>query len=118
MSLTAGEIASMRETASDYLPGTAVIHRYTSVPDGQGGSTDTYGPIGTVSCRISPLYGSEPVRGDRLTTIQGRALTVPANTSIIPKDRVVESGTTYEVVNVDSPRSYEITRRAEIAEID
>jgi hypothetical protein len=119
--LSASDLTALRTDLATSLPGTAVISRFTASSDGQGGQTQLFAASGTVACRLSPRIGAtgtEEVNADRLQTIQYDILTVPANTDLDVKDRVVTGGITYEVVNIRAPRSYEWSRRAEIVRVD
>lgn len=116
--LTDAELASMRAVLNTSLPGTAVLERFTASSDGQGGQTETWTHAGTIACRIGPLPGSEVTVADRLSTHSVVQATFAAQTDIGTKDRITESGVTYEVVDIDSPRSYEIATRATLVEVD
>jgi SPP1 family predicted phage head-tail adaptor len=118
--LTDGEISQMRTQLERTLPDTAVIQRRTLASDGQGGSVETWAPIGTASCRISPvnLRGDlERERADSMAEERPRVVTLPADTTIEGRDRIVIADTTYEVTHVDGPRSYELARRVDVVEV-
>lgn len=112
--LTSAELASMRDTLDQSLPGSAVISRYTTVPDGQGGATQTWAPVGTAIARISPQTRSgavEPVDGGRQTAEADWVITFPDGTSVTEKDRVAANGVTYEVNSVDTLRTWDLCVR-------
>jgi seryl-tRNA(Sec) selenium transferase len=114
--LTAGELAEMRDVLNQSLPGTAIIHTVTEVSDAQGGVTTTYATSGTADGRLSPLSGSNYQAGEaemfaRLGVNASHVLTVPANTTINEKQRVVFAGVTYDVTFVTQRATWEISRR-------
>lgn len=118
--LTAAEIAGMRTVAETTFDGTAIIHRHGYVSDGSGGGTSTWTPSGTVACHLSPitLRGErEPVIGGRVTPDADWILTIPAETSIDRAARVEVAGVNFEVLALHAPRTWELTRRVELAEV-
>lgn len=117
--LTASEIARMRATLDQSLPGTAVISRATWTTDNQGGSTATWAAAGTVIARISPASraGVEPVSGGGLTSESDWVGTFPDGTDITVKDRVTHGGVTFEVVDVDRTRTWDLCVRADLARV-
>jgi SPP1 family predicted phage head-tail adaptor len=110
--LTDADIASMRVTANQALPGTAVIHGGTLTSDGGGGYTETFTASGTVSCRVAPASGGEMQEGDRIIADSTHIITLPAETTVETDDRIVVAGVTYNVTAVRE-RSWEVTRRVE-----
>lgn len=120
--LSTGDLASMRTVMDTSLPDTGVVWRRTLADDGQGGRTQTYSAVGTVACRLSPVSalsaGSEEVHGDRQTAIADRIITFPANTDVVPTDRIVVSDQTFEVLAIHAPRSWEISTRVDCVEVD
>jgi hypothetical protein len=62
--------------------------------------------------------GGEEVRGERQTAVAARIMTFPANTDIIPSDRVVVAAQTFEVLAIHAPRSWEISTRVDCVEVD
>lgn len=118
--LTASEIAGMRATLDQSLPGTAVIHRPTWTSDGQGGSTAVWAPAGTVIARVSPSttrQGVEPVSGGGLTSESDWTATFPDGTDIRVTDRVVYGGASFEVIAHDRTRTWDLAVRVDLARI-
>lgn len=114
--LSAADLASMRATAEQALPGTAVIQSGTLTSDGGGGHTETFTPSGTVPCRVAPINGSEREEGDRITAESEYVITLPAETTVETDDRIETGGITYNVTAVRD-RSWEVTRRVEAQKI-
>jgi len=109
----------MRATLVESLPETAQVQRATRVPDGAGGFTETWATVATVPCRLAPS-GNEPterVVAERVTDRKLWTLTLPAQTALTAKDRVVVGARTFEVVGVLSPRSYELCTRLVAVEV-
>lgn len=118
--LGAGEIAQMRTVAAVTFAGTAVIHAATKTDDGQGGEVWAYVASGTVGCHFSPeqLRGGEQSMAERLAEVQPYILTVPHSTTIDADDRVIVSSVTYEVSEVLDNRTWQLTKRVRVFEVD
>lgn len=118
MTLTAGELSSMRDTLEDSLAGTAVVKVSSWVSDGGGGGTTTWTPSGTVSCRVAPAGGGETTDGSRLQPDTQVIFTIPQDTTIDP-DAVIEyESRVYSVTALRAPRTWEISRRVEAKEVE
>lgn len=111
--LTAAELADMRATAAEALPGTAVIHSGTFSSDGGGGGSFAYAPSGTVDCRIAPIRGDEREIGDRISPDSDHILTIPVTATITENSQVVVDGDTYNVSAIRD-RSWPVTQRVEL----
>lgn len=112
MSLTAGEIAEMRDTVqTETLAGTAVIGRYISTSDGEGGETRNYVNFGTAACHVSPISGDEAQIAAGVASEAQWVITLPAGTDLDERDRVVIDTVTYEVDAVRTPRTWELACR-------
>ena len=108
------ELASMRSTLNDSLPGTAIVQTSNWVSDGGGGGTTSWVASGTFDCRVSPTGGFEEDQGDRVQPETEFIFTLPANTAINEDAQIVYSGGTYDVIAMPHPRSYEISRRVQV----
>ena len=108
--LTAAELAEMRSLQNEAMASTCVVMRAALASDGMGGSTDTWVAAGTVSCRVMPASqrgqstGREQVTADRITEIVTWVVPLPHDTDVVTKDRIVESGRTFEVVLVNAAK--------------
>lgn len=112
MTLTDGEIAGLRDTIeTETLAGTAVVSRYMSVSDGQGGQTNSYSAFGTVSGHVSPLSGSEAEIASRIAENSRWVITLPASCDVDEKDQVEIGGETFEVDTVRAPRTWQLATR-------
>lgn len=115
MSFSASEINAMRSVANQTLWGTAVIQTEGFTDDGGGGGSVSWSVAGTVSARLAPLTGSEREIADRIASDASYLITLPAETSITVKDRVVMGGGTFNVMAIRK-RTSEITRQVEAGE--
>jgi len=118
--LSASDLAAMREAQDAALPDTCTIRRKTLVSDGMGGYTETWSDLATgVKCRIatSRYRPEEAAIAEKFTGRTLWMLTLPAGTDVTNEDRVVLSGTTYEVVGVLSAGSWEMCRRVLVVEV-
>lgn len=114
--LTDTELASIRSTASEALPGTALIQTQTWVSDGGGGGTTSWTTSGTVDCRIAPVGGSggnEGTLASRITADAEYVVTLPYNASLSGNSRLIIDGGTFNIESVRS-RSYHATLRVEV----
>lgn len=115
--ISAAELSAMRAIENSAMTTTAVIHRNTPVADGMGGFSDAWGAVGTVLCDLWPINQ----RGDREGVAVGGQpiskanwfITVPHDTTITAKDRVVADGRTFEVVFVPNSESLMSAKRVE-----
>ena len=114
--LTDAELASMRSTLNESLPGTAIVQTSTWVSDGGGGGTTSWVAAGTYDARITPAGGIEDQQGDRLQPETEFIVTLPANTAVDENAQIVFSGGTYDVIASPAPRSFEISRRVQVKE--
>jgi head-tail adaptor len=112
--LTADELASMRDTMNDSLPGTAIVQTQNWVSDGGGGGTTLWLASGTYDCRVTPTGGFEQDQGDRVQPETEYIFTLSALTEIDEDAQIVYSGGTYDVIATPSPRSFEVSRRVEV----
>jgi SPP1 family predicted phage head-tail adaptor len=110
--LTTAELNSMRATAAEALPGTAVIQTFAQVSDGGGGYTETWTAAGTVDCRMAPIGGSEREMADRISADAEFVFTLPTTASVTTNSRLIHDGGTFNVEAIRD-RSYEVTQRVE-----
>lgn len=116
--LTTAELTEMRSVQVQAQAGTCVITRGTLTADGMGGYTQTWSAAGTVSCRVMPATesGAERLIADRITEADAWVITVPQGTDVVAKDRISESGRTFEVVTAIA-HTWETARRVVCVEI-
>lgn len=111
--LTSGDLAWMRDTLGQSLPGTAVVLDPVAAADGQGGEAWTYVASGTFTARLSPggLEAREEEVAGREAARSSWTLTLPAHAAITARSRVEYDGVSYEVLNVNKRVPWEISRR-------
>lgn len=116
--LTAAELAAMRSVQVEAMAGTCVITRRTLASDGMGGFTETWAAAGTVTGRVWPAQesGAERLIADRITEADAWIITVPQGTDVVAKDRITESGRTFEVVSAIA-HTWETARRVVAVEV-
>ena len=101
----------LRDLTASFRPDTAVIQRATDTSTGDG-TSQVWATVATVSCRVSRIGigASESLGGGAsIQSSGGRRIKLPALTDVTPRDRIVVSGVTYEVVDVPAI-SYEAER--------
>ena len=115
---TAAELTSMRATAAEALPGTAIIQSQGWVSDGGGAGTTTWTPAGTSDCRIAPVGGQggrEEEQGDRITAHAEFIVTLPSDITVTTDDRIVIGSATYNIEAIRD-RSWNLSTRVEVVE--
>jgi head-tail adaptor len=115
--LTDSELASMRETYGDSLPGTAIIQNPARTSNGGGGFTTSWAAGGTVDCRVAPAGGQEEVAGHRVQPDTEVIFSLPQSTVISPQSRILYESRVYSVTSVRAPRTWEVSRRVEAKEV-
>jgi head-tail adaptor len=117
--LTDAELTSMRATASEALPGSAVIQTSAYTSDGGGGGSYGWTASGTVACRIAPLNSAgegESTNGGRISANAEYIVTLPPSTSVDTNSRLVIDSQTYNVELVRD-RSWNVTTRVEVQKV-
>ena len=119
--LSAAQLASMRDTAAQALPGTAVIQTSAWVSDGGGAGTTTLTASGTVACRVSPGAGvagvGERVIGARIDPDTDVSFTFEYGTAVNTDSVIEYEGRLFSVKDVSEPRSWAVTCQADAKEI-
>lgn len=120
--LAAVELAEMRTTATSALPDTATIYLPLVEPDGAGGTVDTWLPTSDpIPARLSPVAstatGQERVIAARVGATAGWIITLPALTVINRAERIEMLGRTFEVLDVTTTRSWEVSCRVLCSEV-
>jgi len=116
--LTDDELASMRDTLNDSLPGTAVVQTSSWVSDGGGGGTTSWVAAGTYDCRISPTSGKEEEFGDRLQPEGEYIVTLPGTASVAVDTKLSISNRVFTVINTGAPKTWSISQRLLVRELD
>jgi SPP1 family predicted phage head-tail adaptor len=119
--LTAAEITAMRIVEESVLSSTATIQRHALTRDGMGGYSEAWTTVGTVVCdfwHISQRGDRERVTGNQLTQVADWFVTVPYDTDITAKDRMVIEGRTFEVVFVPNDISWKTALRVEVKSLN
>ena len=104
--LDACELTAMRATQAQALPDTGVIHRLSTSQNAIGETAESWAAFGTASCRLSSLSASDMARVQavkpQVQLNSAWRLTWTHGQDVRPGDRVVVSGDTYDVIDVDS----------------
>lgn len=103
--LRSGELTAMRATQAQALPDTGVIHRLSTSQNAIGETAESWAAFGTASCRLSSLSASDMARVQavkpQVQLNSAWRLTWTHGQDVRPGDRVVVSGNTYGVIDVD-----------------
>ena len=116
--LTDDELASMRSTLNDSLPGTAIVQTSTWVSDGGGGGTISWVASGTFDCRISPTSGKQEEFGDRLQPEGEYIVTLPSDAQVSVDEQMAIENRVFTVINAGTPRSWPLSQRVVVRELD
>ena len=118
MTLSAEELAAMRDALDDLLPDTCHLLTATRTPDGQGGVTAEWGTVNAnVSCRMDMRQGREVVAGGALQQYVSYMLTLPYDTTVTQSYRVEHNSVTYAVKSVNTNQSWIGIKRAELERV-
>lgn len=114
--LSASDLTFMQDTQELAMPGTVVIERWTMVPDGMGGSLESWNAVGTVIGRIYPqrTQGNELVGGAQVQSEIKWWGTLPYDTVVYAQDRLVYSGRSWEVLRVNNDEMWMTAIRCEL----
>ncbi len=108
----------MRATQLLALPDTAIIQRYTSVPDGMGNYDQAWAAVGTVACRLYPqnvrTMGENANGGNQVISETRWFVTLPYGTLITAKDRLKIGNRTWEIYEVNNTESWQTAVRCEV----
>jgi len=109
----------MQADVASTFPDVATITRETLVDDGAGGLIPSGSPT-TITSQVFliPKGGSEAEYADRVSHRATWIAKMPAETDVRQKDRVEILGSTFEVLDVWAPRTYELYRRVILSKIE
>lgn len=117
--LSSAEITAMRAQQFLALPDSVVIQRRTLAADGAGGQTETWTTLATVAGRLSveTRVGRETPTGGRLASVTPYRVTLPAQTDVTARDRLVVGSRTFDVALVQAGGAWETARVCLCAEV-
>lgn len=116
--LSTADLEAMRSTMVESLPDVCQILGHDLVSDNAGGHTATADDPVEVACRVSPLRltrssaQAEVIEVERVVEQSLWLVTMPEGTAISPVDQISHGERTFEVVEVLSPRSWNLATRA------
>jgi hypothetical protein len=119
--LSAADIAYMQDTQNTAMPGTVVIERYMTTPNGMGGSYEDWAAAGTVSGRIYPIVrrGMAEAEGGAQVVSDTRWVgTFPDGTIIYVQDRLVWDGRSWEVTSTNQSEMWKTAVRVELESLN
>jgi hypothetical protein len=117
MALSPDDLAGMQATLTASLPDTCTLVVDTLTTDNAGGHTASPSSPVTVACRVSPLRltrssaDAELLETGRVMPQSLWVITMPHGTTITPEHRVTHASRLFEVVEVLSPRSWDLDVR-------
>lgn len=115
--LTAAELTAIRADINDLLPGTCNILTITVTSDGEAGFSESWGTASSnVACRLDPIkmreWGIERVTAGAMQAFHQYMLTLPYTATIDTANRVEVGTVTYNVISVDTNKSWNASVRA------
>lgn len=117
MSLTASELAGMREAINQLLPDTCQIITITRTPDNYGGQTESRATASAVAFRLDVETGSEMIAGGALQPFTKYKGSLPYDTTITTAQQLLHSGVTYAVTGVNANQSWIAVKRVDLEKI-
>lgn len=118
--LSNGDLFYMRDALEELLPDTCNVLTQTIVIDGQGGAAQTWGTAQAgVACRLDPGRKEmvERVTGAALQPYSYWWLTLPHGTGLNEQQRIEHGGEVYNVVGVDTDKSWSASVRAVVQRV-
>lgn len=115
--LTADDLAFMRATQEEAMPGTVYILAMGTASNGMGGYTETWGTAGTVTGRVYPMVRRgqpEAMAAEQVVSETSWFATLPAGTTVTAKNRIAYDGRTWEVVRVNNSEMWQTAVRCEL----
>lgn len=110
--MDANELDALRDDLETLMPGTCTILTQSTTSDGYGGYITTWGTASSgVKCRLDPLTGRENVAAGAIQSLHRYMLTLPHDATITLTGRVVVSSVTYNVISVDTNKSWMASTR-------
>lgn len=124
--LSSDELAEIRADVNDLLPDTCTIQKMTLSPSTIGEGVKTYTDRATgVACRIDPERSFVPTGLELLGYWGGYILhtgrficTLPYDQEVEITDLIIANNVTFEVGHVDDVKSWAISKRVLIKELD
>lgn len=120
--LTSSELSDIRADIDSLMPDTCTIQQVSTSQDEVGQAVRSYSSRATdVKCRLDQLSGPAEeygIFGALLHEDIRWILTLPHNQTVDPSDRVVIDSETYEIVSVDSNKSWKASTRCFLREIN
>lgn len=77
------------------------VERVTQVPDGAGGMTTTWQPLGSFWASVEPIGGREALRAGQIVADMDTRITTrwsPMVSGITAKDRIIHGAVIYNIV--------------------
>lgn len=115
---TTADLAYMRETQEQALPGTIVIERYTLTPNGMGGQYEAWSAVGTADGRISEdtnRSAGEVIGGAQVMSVTRWVATFSdRDVDVLPKDRLFYGSRTWEVIDTNNDKSWRTATRCRV----
>lgn len=112
------DLTSMRQTVAELMPDRCHLLTKTSVSNGQGGQTTTWGTASAnVPCRLDMMHGMETLTGGALQQYTGYVLSLPYDTTITQSQRVLLNDITYAVKSVNTNQSWVAVKRVELEKV-
>jgi hypothetical protein len=121
--ITDAERDALRAHMDDTLTETCTIRRVARSEDGQGGWTEGWADeYADVPCRLDPFQAvvsqyDTAAHNARIANVDEYALRVKAAQDILPGDRVVLNGITYEVEGVQDAHTWLAVKRCKLTRI-
>ncbi len=119
LAINATELADMRSEIEQTWPDTCQVSRITSdVQSAMGGRTRTRSVVATVACRLIPNDREAPIGveepEDRPAGAATWTVLLPQSQDILPTDRLIINGVTYEVTADEVRRSHALANNVTV----
>ena len=113
--LQSSDLTYARAESQKALPDNITIQRKTLLSDQQGGYTEAWSAVyQNIQGRVSVTGGSESMAAGRQDVRVDAVLTIAYDQSIEQSDKVEHGGETYEIISVDSGKTWALVQRCQM----
>lgn len=113
-------LAKMRADVLTMLPDAVTVQRVTTTTDSAGFTSESWATVETTVGRVDPINRQTSVAlvAEREARRLYYQLTLPHDTTCLSSDRVQIGGITYEILQLSSNHSWNVSTRALIAVVE
>jgi len=115
------ELAGNRSWTDAWMPGTCYLLTNAGTVNSIGGQENSWGTVGTVSCRVRPMPGQSAMEGAKQESNAADSeweIVVPVGTTVNRKQRAKVAGVVYHIIAVVDDKSDNPDKRLRVVRRD